>query len=85
MCHATDKGLGVKLALNQEDKAIGMIQYLPVEHSYAEGKNLYAILCTWVHGYKKGVGNHQKKGIGTALLKAAEEDVRERGASGMGN
>jgi len=52
MCHATDKGLGVKLALNQEDKAIGMIQYLPVEHSYAEGKNLYAILCTWVHGYK---------------------------------
>lgn len=78
-----DKGLGVKLALNEENKAIGMIQYLPVEHSYAEGTNQYAILCTWVHGYKKGVGNHQKKGIGKALLKAAEKDVIERGAGGM--
>jgi GNAT superfamily N-acetyltransferase len=78
-----DKGLGVKLALNIEGKAVGMIQYLPVEHSYAQGKNLYAILCIWVHGYKQGVGNHQKKGIGKALLRAAEKDVHERGALGM--
>jgi GNAT superfamily N-acetyltransferase len=78
-----DKGLGVKLAVNKEDKAMGMIQYLPVEYSYAEGEGHYAILCTWVHGYKKGVGNHQKKGIGSALLHAAEKDAFDRGATGM--
>ena len=70
-----DKGLGVKLALNEESKPVGMIQYIPIEHSYVEGKNLYFILCIWVHGYKnKGVGNYQKKGIGKALIKAAEEE-----------
>ena len=78
-----DKGLGVKLSISEEGKAVGMIQYLPVELSYAEGQDLYAILCIWVHGYKKGTGNHQKKGIGKALLSSAEEDVKERGAKGM--
>jgi GNAT superfamily N-acetyltransferase len=78
-----DKGLGVKLAISEEGKAVGMIQYIPVEHSYAEGKDLYAILCIWVHGYKEGTGNHQKKGIGKALLNAAEEDAKEKGAKGM--
>ncbi|RPI41686.1 MAG: N-acetyltransferase [Bacteroidetes bacterium] len=78
-----DKGLGVKLALNEKEEAVGMIQYIPVEYSYAEGKDLHAILCTWVHGYKKGVGNYQKKGIGKSLLLAAEEDARTKGAKGM--
>ena len=78
-----DKGLGVKISLNEEGKAVGMIQYLPIEHSYADGNDLYAILCIWVHGYKEGTGNHQKKGMGKALLQAAEEDVKERGAKGM--
>jgi len=41
------------------------------------------ILCIWVHGYKQGVGNHQKKGMGKALLAAAEEDIRQRGAKGV--
>jgi GNAT superfamily N-acetyltransferase len=78
-----EKGLGVKLAINDKEEAVGMIQYLPVEHSYAMGKDLYAILCIWVHGYKEGTGNHQKKGIGKALLAAAEEEVRAKGACGM--
>lgn len=78
-----DKGLGVKLAISKEGNPVGMIQYVPVEHSYAEGKDLYAIHCIWVHGHKQGVGNQQKKGIGKALLQAAEEDVREKGAKGM--
>jgi len=78
------KGLGVKIALNDEEKAVGMIQYIPIEYSFAEGKNLFIVLCIWVHGYKgKGVGNQQKQGIGKALLNAAEEDVRNRGAKGM--
>lgn len=79
-----DKGLGVKLALNDEEKPVGMIQYIPIEDSFAEGSELYFILCIWVHGYKnKGVGNYQKKGIGKALIMAAEEDVKKRGSKGL--
>lgn len=79
-----DKGLGVRIALNEEKQPVGMIHYIPIEFSFAEGKDLYFILCIWVHGYKnKGVGNYQKRGIGRALLKAAEEDVNRRGKKGM--
>lgn len=78
-----DKGIRVKLAQEESGDISGMIQYMPIEHSIFEGENLYAILCIWVHGYKEGVGNHQKKGTGTALLKTAEEDCKELGTNGM--
>lgn len=78
-----DKGLGVKLAKDDQDKIGGMIQYIPIEHSPAQGEDLYFISCIWVHGYKKGRGNFQKKGMGKALLKAAEEDVQNRGSKGL--
>ncbi len=78
-----DKGLGVKLALDDRGEVGGMIQYVPVEYSPADGQDLYFISCTWVHGYKKGRGNFQKRGMGKALLCAAEEDVRQRGAKGI--
>ena len=78
-----DKGLRVKIAIKDE-KVCGMIQYLPVEHSFIEGKELYFIHCIWVHGYKKkGIGNYQKQGIGKALLQAAEEDTKASGAKGI--
>lgn len=70
-----EKGLRVKIAV-ENDKVFGMIQYLPIEYSMADGHGLYFINCIWVHGHKKGVGNCQKRGIGTKLLKAAEEDVK---------
>ena len=79
----TERGLRVKLALDDQDRPIGMIQYVPIEHSMAIGSDLYMILCVWVHGYKKGVGDHQGHGIGTALLTAAERDVAELGAKGV--
>jgi GNAT superfamily N-acetyltransferase len=79
-----DRGLSVKLALDDRGEVGGMIQYLPIELSPgAEGKDLYYILCIWVHGHKKGRGNFQKRGMGKALLRAAEEDAKERGAKGM--
>ena len=78
-----DNGLRVKLALDDQGQVGGMIQYLPVEHSFAEGEGLYFINCIWVHGHKKGRGNFQKRGMGKALLKAAEGDAVERGAKGM--
>jgi GNAT superfamily N-acetyltransferase len=79
----TERGLRVKLALDDRDRPIGMIQYLPIEHSMAIGSDLYMILCVWVHGYKKGVGDHQGHGVGSALLSAAERDVAELGAKGV--
>jgi len=78
-----DKGLRVKLALDNDGEVGGMIQYTPIEYSFAEGNDLYFIDCIWVHGYKEGRGNFQKKGMGKALLEAAETDVKDRGAKGM--
>lgn len=78
-----DKGLRVKLSADDEGKIGGMIQYIPIEHSFAEGKDLYFVLCIWVHGYKKGRGNFRKKGMGKALLQAVEADVKDIGAKGL--
>ena len=81
--HAKEQGFRVKLALDDEETVGGMIQYGPIEFSFAEGKDLYFVYCIWVHGYKKGRGNFQKQGMGKALLQAAEEDARQLGAKGM--
>ena len=78
-----DKGLRVKLGMDDSGEIGGMIQYTPIEHSFAEGKDLYFINCIWVHGYKQGRGNFQKKGMGKALLQAAEDDVKAMGAKGI--
>ena len=78
-----EKGVRVKYALDENDVIGGMIHYLPVEYSMFEGKNLYVVLCIWVHGYKQGRGNYRKRGMGKALLKAAEEDCKQLGANGL--
>jgi len=78
-----DKGLKVKFAVDDNNVIGGMIQYIPVEYSMFEGKDLYVVLCIWVHGHKKGRGDHRKKGMGKALLKAAEEDAKQLGANGL--
>jgi GNAT superfamily N-acetyltransferase len=80
---AKGKGLRVKLAVDDRGTVGGMIQYLPIERSPADGAGLYFVLCIWVHGDKRGRGNFQKKGMGTALLQAAEDDARGLGAGGM--
>lgn len=80
---ARTHGLRVKLAVDADDRPLGMIQYLPVEESPVEGAGLFMILCIWVHGYDEGVGDHQRHGIGSALLEAAEADARSLGATGM--
>ncbi len=77
-----DKGLRVKIAV-ENNTPCGMIQYEPIEFSLIQGHDLYFIKCIWVHGYKEGVGNFQKRGIGTALLQAAEEDVKSMNRKGL--
>ncbi len=78
-----ERGLRVKLALDDAGTIGGMIQYLPIEHSDARGSGLYFVYCIWVHRPRKGRGNFQKRGMGTALLEAAEADARALGAKGM--
>lgn len=78
-----DKGLRVKLAVDEDGTVAGMIQYLPVEHSHIRGEEMYFIYCIWVHGHKLGIGNRQKRGMGKALLSAAEADVKALGAKGL--
>jgi N-acetylglutamate synthase-like GNAT family acetyltransferase len=77
------KGLRAKLALDDKGQVGGMIQYLPIEQSFVDGRDLYFIACIWVHGHKQGRGNFQKKGMGKELLAAAEEDIRSLGAKGI--
>lgn len=67
-----DKGLRVKLALDGSGEVGGMIQYVPIGHSFAEGKDLYVIKCIWIHGYKKGRGNFQNMVFERAKRVAAE-------------
>lgn len=79
-----EKGLRVKIALTNENIVGGMIEYMPIEFSCAEGSDLYIVNCIWVHGYEgKGRGNLQGKGMGKALLKAAENDVKALGKNGL--
>lgn len=78
-----DRGLRVKVALDENGTIGGMIHYGPIKNVPLEGKNLYYVYCIWVHGYKEGRGNFQKKGMGKALLQAAEEDSRKLGSQGL--
>jgi len=78
------RGMRGKLAVDDDDAVSGMIQYLPAEYSFIEGEGIYIITCIWVYGYgDKGIGDRQKKGMGKALLQAAEEDVIKLGAKGI--
>jgi GNAT superfamily N-acetyltransferase len=79
----TARGLRAKLALDDAGTPGGMIQYLPIEESTVDGAGLYFIPCVWVHGHKKGRGDYQGRGMGRALLAAAEDDARAHGAKGM--
>lgn len=78
-----DKGLCVKLAEDDDGRLGGLIQYMPVEYSFADGKDLYFINCIFVLGSKKDGGNFRKKGMGRALIKAAEDDIKAKGAKGI--
>jgi len=83
LCRCKELGLRAKLAVDDSGVEGGMIQYGPIEHSFVDGSGLYFIYCIHVHGYAEGRGNFRKRGMGTALLSAAEEDARQRGALGM--
>ena len=78
-----ERGLRVKLAVDDGGTVGGMIHYLPIEHSFVDGEALYFIPCIWVHGHKQGRGDFRRRGMGKALLQAAEDDARSLGAKGV--
>jgi len=80
---AREQGLRVKLALDEAGRTAGMIQYLPIEQAPAMGRGLYFVLCVWVLPRTPHGPSCQRRGMGSALLAAAEHDARERGAEGM--
>jgi len=78
-----ERGLRAKLAVDDAGVVGGMIQYLPIEEWPVQGEGLYLIPCIWVHGHRQGRGDFRGKGMGKALLEAAEADARALGAKGM--
>lgn len=77
------KGVRVKLAVDDHGEIGGMIQYIPTEYSFVQGSDLYIVYCIWVHGHKQGRGDFRKRGMGKALIQAAEQDVKNLGAKGL--
>ncbi len=78
-----DRGLRVKVAVDEKGTIGGMIHYGPIENVPVQGSGLYYVYCVWVHGYKQGRGDFRKKGMGKALLRVAEEDAQQLGAGGL--
>ncbi len=79
-----ERGLRAKLAVDERNVPVGMIQYVPASETLlGDAPGAYFIYCVWVVRYEDDRGNHQGKGIGTALLEAAEVDAQSLGATGM--
>lgn len=77
------RGLRVKVAVDEKGTIGGMIHYAPIEQVAMEGTGLYCLYCIWVHGHAKGRGDYRHRGMGKALLRAAEEDVKMLGGRGF--
>jgi GNAT superfamily N-acetyltransferase len=78
-----ERGLRVKLAREEDGRVVGMIQYAPAEAAPVDGAGIHYVYCVWVHGYEEGVGKQQGRGIGKALLAAAEADAKASGSKGL--
>jgi len=76
-------GLRAKVLIEDTGEAVGLCQYIPIEHSGFTGEGLMAILCMWVHGYEHHVGNRQGRGLGRFMLEAIEADARAAGCKGV--
>jgi GNAT superfamily N-acetyltransferase len=79
-----DRGARAKLAIDDDGEVAGMVQYVPVELApHVVGDGIWVVLCIWVHAYEEGIGDRRGRGLGPALLEAAETEARERGAKGI--
>lgn len=74
----SEKDLRIKVAL-LSDKPVGFIHIYPIENSPCGplGNDLSVIMCVLV------LSDRRKSGIGSALIKAAEEEARYQGRKGI--
>jgi GNAT superfamily N-acetyltransferase len=77
-----EKGIRAKLALDDQGEPRGMIQYGPSELNFINCKNMYFVHCIYIPKIK-GEAKFRKTGMGAALLEAAEQDARAKGADAM--
>ena len=79
------EGVRVKLAIDDDGAVAGMVQYVPrpLAPFVVGDDGIWVIHCIWVHLYESAIGDRGGKGMGTALLQAAEEDMRSLGARGV--
>ena len=78
-----DRGLLVKLAIDDDGEPAGMIQSVPIEETGLVGEGLHFVLCIWVHSHSDGIGDRSGRGMGTSLLGALEAEAQLAGARGM--
>lgn len=79
------KGLGAKIAYCEGHPA-GFVNYLPVEVAPApvQGNGCLFMLCIHVNdGDDDTKVSYERKGIGSALIRAVAEHARERGFTGL--
>lgn len=72
------EGMRIKIVY-EGDRSVGFIEYIPGSHTWrvVEAPDYLVVHCLWV------VGRGKKKGYGSRLLQACEEDARQRGKLGV--
>lgn len=75
-----NKGLKIKIAIDNSGKQIGFIEYIPSELAWRPIKadNFYFIHCIALF-----VNDAKEKGIGRCLIQECESDAKENGKSGI--
>ena len=74
------EGLRYKVLRSDDDRDLGMIEYMPGEHAWRpiEAPGYLVVHCIMVHSK-----SHQKQGYGRMLLQACLDDAEESGALGV--
>jgi hypothetical protein len=74
------EGLRIKILRDQTDRPIAFIEYVPAEFAWrpVDADNYMFIHCMYVHSNKD-----KKKGYGSMLVKACEDEAREKNMLGV--
>lgn len=74
------EGLRIKILKNDEGKQIAFIEYIPADYAWrpVKASGYMFIHCMYTHSNKD-----KRKGYGSLLINACEEDAEQRGMSGV--
>jgi GNAT superfamily N-acetyltransferase len=81
---AKAEGLVVKVALNDEGKALGFIHFAPIESFLSQmiGSELMVILCLTIN-YQLVYNRVQGTGVGRLLVQSCEDKAKQNGFKGL--